>query len=93
MVKLVNYIRDCLKDKEFREIWEEDNADLDPYLFGKNSIGESVKELTIREALKLLNGMTDSKLDSIITDKGIHPESNDLATTEIIFMRRGVVAL
>lgn len=88
MIKLVDYIKDCLKDNEFRKIWEEDNSDLDKYLFDKNFIKEISEDLTLQEALKLLNEMSDSELDSIISNKGIHPKSEAAAITEIIFYER-----
>lgn len=61
MIKLVDYIKDCLKDKEFRDIWEEENSDLDPYIFGKGLTNESFNRLTIQESLKLLNEMDDEE--------------------------------
>lgn len=73
MIRLVDYIKECLKDQEFKEIWEKENSDLDPYLFDKTFINNSLKELTIQEALKLLNEMDSSELDAVITNKGIHP--------------------
>lgn len=30
MIRLVDYIKECLKDQEFKEIWERENSDLDP---------------------------------------------------------------
>jgi len=89
MIKLVDYIKDCLKDEKFRKVWEEENSDLDPYLFGTDSIEEQLKGLSIREALTLLDEMDDSQLTSIISNRGIHPEPNDLATAEIIFYEKG----
>lgn len=82
MVRLVDYIKKCLKDREFRKVWEEENSDLDPYLFDTKYIEN---ELTIKEALKLLNEVDESELNSIITNRGIHPKVDSLATTEIIF--------
>lgn len=79
-MKFVDYITDCLKDKEFREVWEEENSDLDIYLFGKHP----EEKFSIREALKLLNEIDDSDLEDIIKNKGIHP-INRLSNSEIIF--------
>ena len=82
MVRLIDYIKKCLKDENFRKVWEEENSDLDPYIFDTDSIED---ELTIKEALKLLNEVDDTELNSIIKNRGIHPKVNSLATTEIIF--------
>lgn len=85
MVRLVDYIKDCLKDKEFKEIWEEENSDLNSYLFNENFTDNFSDKLNIQEALKILNEIDDSELDSIITNKGIHLGSNNAVTTEVIF--------
>lgn len=85
MIKLIDYIKDCLKDREFRNIWEEENSDLDPYIFGKNLTNESFNGLTIQEALKLLNEMDDENLNSIVDNKGVYRQFNDFITTEVIF--------
>ena len=63
MVRLIDYIKKCLKDENFRKVWEEENSDLDPYILGTDSIED---ELTIKEALKLLNEVDDTELNSII---------------------------
>ena len=85
MIKLIDYIKDCLNDEEFRIAWEKENSDLDAYIFESHSGLKSTRTLTMREALNLLNEIGASELDSIITNKGIKAKVTASITTEIIF--------
>lgn len=41
MIKLIDYIKECLKDKEFKDIWDEENADLNRYIFSEDLVHKS----------------------------------------------------
>lgn len=79
-MKLVDYIKKCLRNAKFKKCWEEENSDLDNILFKESITKISLNNSTIHEALKLLE---EDDLKSIIDNKGIHPEN--VANTEIDF--------
>lgn len=57
-MKFVDYIKDCLKDKEFLKAWEEENSDIDIYLFGEHPeekfsvkyVSDSIFELRTKQS-------------------------------------------
>lgn len=53
MVRLVDYIKKCLKDEKFREAWEEENSDLNPYLFGTGSLEDVLEEENKQDSNKV----------------------------------------
>lgn len=69
-----------MKDEGFRKVWEEENSDLDPYLFDESLSNNVLSELEIREALRLLEA---SNLNDIIKNRGIR--ANSISNTEIEF--------
>lgn len=77
---LIDYIKQCMKDEGFRKVWEEENSDLDPYLFDESLSNNVLSELEIREALRLLEA---SDLNDIIKNRGI--KTNSISNTEIEF--------
>ena len=83
-MKAKDYLKDCLKDKEFKAIWEEETQGKFN-LFEESIEAKSLNPLTIREALNILEEIDESELNSIIDNKGVHPKVNNLSSIEIIF--------
>lgn len=84
-MKLTDYIKDCLKNDNFKITWDIENPEYPSNLFEKLYL-KSIKELSLQEALTLLEDIDDSKLQSVIDNKGIKFDNIDEAIkTEIIF--------
>ena len=82
-MRLLDYIKKCLEDKQFKKIWEEENPE-----FSNNIMFESknmVTELSLSEALSILETIEDNDLTKIINNKGVHPNIDNYIKTEVIF--------
>lgn len=81
-MEFADYLRDCLKNLEFKSYWEEEIGGYEDQ-FPFDLKVDSVDELSIREALELL---TEADLNKIIPERGIHPDAQKkIAGTEISF--------
>lgn len=77
-MKLETFIKQCLKNQEFRKYWEEDIKDIE--MSNTNECLNIKGDLTIEEALGILE---TSSLETIITNRGV--KANVTLSTEIEF--------
>lgn len=81
-MKFIDYLNNCLKDKEFRQYWEEESTDLEELPESNESL-DTCPTLNIEEAISLL---TEEDLEGIVSNRGIHPDTDNKIRTEVLFM-------
>lgn len=78
-MKLIDYIKTCLKDSKFKEYWLEDNLPLFESYSNSSTFIEAYKQLS-----DLFESSTEykDKLDLLLKDKGIKVPNNGAMTIE-----------